>query len=227
MQENLELSGWRAFRHPNLSSIAVMMNKIVAILLLFTFFLGAGASATAQTATDQERAKEVRKLLEERDREIKRLLGDKETFTDAQRDQLKNVINAGIDFQAMGRAALGPFWQKITADQRKQFVDVFSEIVRNQSLSNLDVYRSKVTYKDITVTGDSAHVVTTTVYKDVPTEVEYTLGHSNDAWRVHDIILDDVSTAEGYARSFQTVVRKRGFDALMQSLNKKLEKMSS
>ena len=35
----------------------------------------------------------------------------------------------------------------------------------------------------------------------------------------------DVSTTAGYARSFQAVVRKRGFDTLMKSLDKKLEQV--
>ena len=65
------------------------------------------------------------------------------------------------------------------------------------------------------------------VYKNVPTEVVYLLGLKDDQWRVRDIVLDDVSTADGYARSFQTVVRKRGFDALMESLTRKLDSMSS
>lgn len=203
-----------------------MVNRILATLLLFVFVVGSVSAATA-TAQDKEKAQEVRKLLEQRDREIKSFLGDKKTFTDAQREKLKDVINKGIDFEAMGRQALGEFWTKIAPAQRKEFVDVFSEIVRGQSLSNLDVYRSKVTYKDITVTGEKADVLTTTVYKDVPTKVRYVMGLKNGEWMLQDIVLDDVSTADGYARSFQTVIRKKGFDALMTSLNKKLEKMNS
>lgn len=154
------------------------------------------------------------------------MLGDKSSFTQQQRDKLKTVINDGIDFEAMGRTALGPFWTDLTTAQRKEFVNVFGQIVRNQSLSNLDVYRSKVTYKNVEVDGNEARAVTTTVYKDVPTEVVYVLGKKNNEWLVQDIILDDVSTAEGYARSFQTVVRKKGFSALMESLNKKLSSMN-
>jgi len=36
-----------------------------------------------------------------------------------------------------------------------------------------------------------------------------------------------VSTAESYARSFQTVVRKRGFEALMTSLRKKRNEVTT
>ncbi len=203
-----------------------MVNKILATVLLFLFVGGTVSAATAK-AQDSDTAREIKQLLEQRDREIKNVLGSNKTITDAQREKLKEVINQGIDFEAMGRRALGEFWTNVTNAQRTQFVHVFTEIVRAQSLSNLDVYRSKVTYKDVDVNGTSATVLTTTVYKDVPTEVSYVMGLKEGEWMVQDIILDDVSTAEGYARSFQTVIRKRGFDALMTSLNKKLEKMNS
>ena len=209
-----------------MSMRSIMVNRILATLLLF-LFVGGTVSAANATAQDPDKAQEIRKLLEQRDREIKNVLGDKKTFTDAQRAKLKEVVNKGIDFEAMGRQALGEYWKETTPKQREEFVEVFSEIVRAQSLSNLEVYRSKVTYKDVKVEGASARVLTTTVYKDVPTEVSYVMGLNDGEWMVQDIILDDVSTADGYARSFQTVIRKKGFDALMTSLNKKLEKMKS
>ena len=50
---------------------------------------------------------------------------------------------------------------------------------------------------------------------------------TDDGWLARDIVLDEVSTVEGYSRSFQTFIRKRGFDALMDNLNRKLEKIRS
>lgn len=204
-----------------------MVHRILSTLFLALMFAGMAAFGAVSPASAQDEARAVRALLQERDQQIKTMLGDRETFTEAQREQLKNVVNEGIDFHAMGRAALGPFWNQITPTEQDEFIDVFSAIVRNQSLSNLNVYRTTVTYEDVSVTGDSAYALTSTVYKNVPTDVAYVLGRSDGEWRVHDIIIDDVSTVDGYARSFQTVVRKRGFDALMQSLNKKLEQTNS
>ena len=74
------------------------------------------------------------------------------------------------------------------------------------------------------MTGESARVITTTTYKDVPTKVEYLLVYSQEKWLATDVILDGVGTVEGYSRSFQSVIRKRGFDSLMNSLNKRLER---
>jgi len=198
------------------------------MLNTFRFLLLAlltAAGLLAAPASAQDRAAEVRALLEQRDREIKALLGDRETFTDEQREKLKAVINDGIDFEAMGRKALGKYWADLTPEQRAEFIEIFSDIVRAHSLSDLDAYRSKVTYDAITVEGDSAYVSTTTTHKDVTVKVDYVLGYHDGQWWVYDIILDGVSTAEGYARSFQALIRKKGFDALMERLRARREKM--
>ena len=198
-----------------------------ALLLGGLFLIGlGGVPASAQTPEQ-----EIRSLLEERDREVKQaikpLLDDSKTATPAQKEKVRNLINDLINFEEMGRQALGPFWNDLTPAQREEFVDVFSAIVRSQSLADLDVYNSKVTYEEIEVVGDSAYVRTTTLYQDKPAKVEYYLGKTDGTWYAHNIVLDDVGTVEGYARSFQAVIRKHGFDTLMKSLYKKLEKVQA
>jgi len=199
-----------------------MLNRFYCGLFTTLFLFVLIMPVAAQTS-----ALEIRRLLEQRDRDIKNLLGDNKTFTDEQRSQLKSVINDGINFGEMGKYALGRYWEGLSETQRTDFVHVFSEIVRSQSLADLEVYRSQVSYGDITVDGNTAHVITTTVYQDIETEVEYILGFTGTEWRVNDIILDEVSTAEGYARSFQSVMRKHGFNRLMDRLNDKLDEVNT
>ncbi len=192
------------------------MNRILLIATLFLLCPVLPPAASAQTSPAQ-----IRRMLQDRDAEIKRILGDRDDFSREQKENLKNVINGIIDFKTMGRNALGPHWEPLSEAQRSHFIEVFSDIVRSQSLSNLDVYRSSVAYEDITVDSEQARVVTSTIYKDIPARVEYDMVYDGSAWHISDIILDDVSTTQGYARSFQSVVRKRGFDALMSSLEKR------
>ncbi|MCS3757864.1 MlaC/ttg2D family ABC transporter substrate-binding protein [Salinibacter ruber] len=178
---------------------------------------GQGASATAA---------EIRQMLEQRDQEIKAILGETDDYTAEQRAQLKELVNGVIDFRVMGQRALGPHWEDLGEDQRDEFVSVFREVVRAQSMGDLGVYNSAVTYDQIDVQRDSAFVRTQTTYEGRTTAVEYVLERREDEWRAEDIIIDGVSTVEGYARSFQTVVRKRGFDSLMKSLRKKRDEVT-
>jgi phospholipid transport system substrate-binding protein len=172
----------------------------------------------------QEDSASVRELLEERDKEIKTLLGPKGTeYTDQQRQELKNIINGIIDYTAMAEYALQVTYDTLSSEQRNEFVDLFSTIIRDQSLNKLDIYRAEVTYNDIEVKGNSAVVNTTAQLEKVRTPVIYHMQYEepNDQWVVIDMVIDDVSTAESYRRQFQNIIRKKGYDSLVETLRKR------
>ena len=196
----------------------MILRRVVGMLVALLVLAGTGMPAHAQSA-----AENIRSLLEQRDREIKEILGETGSEIEAEeRERLKTVINENIDFRAMGRRALGPHWGDLSEAQREDFLCTFSEVVRSQSLADLEIYRSRVSYEQIEVSGDSAYVRTINYQGDTEIPVAYEMERKEASWRVTDIVIDEVSTAESYARSFQTVIRKRGFETLMQSLRKKL-----
>lgn len=199
----------------------------VLLTLLFVSAVVPSAIVPAAMARQATESEAIRDMLEERETEIKAILGQDDELSEAQMDALREAVNSMFDFGAMGRAALGRHWDELSEARQQEFVAVFSEIVRYQSLGDVDIYRAAVTYEDITVSGNEAHVMTTTVYKEVPTTVEYKLQRADKTWLATDVILDEVSTVEGYSRSFQSYIRKRGFDALMDNLNKRLEQNRS
>ncbi len=194
--------------------------------MLTALLLLSGGASTAFGQGESATAAEIRQMLEQRDQEIKSILGEADDYTAEQRAQLKELVNGVIDFRVMGQRALGPHWEDLGEEQRDEFVSVFREVVRAQSMSDLGVYSSAVTYDQIDVQRDSAFARTQTKYEGRTTPVEYVLERRGEEWRAEDIIIDGVSTVEGYARSFQTVVRKRGFDSLMKSLRKKRDEVT-
>ena len=195
-----------------------------AVLTALLLLCGGVSSAWGQG--ERATASEIRDMLEQRDQQIKTILGETKDYTPEQRAQLKELINGVIDFRVMSQQALGPHWKDLSPEQRDEFVSVFREVVRAQSMSDLGVYNSAVTYDQIDVHSDSAFVRTRTKYQGRTTPVEYVLERREGEWRAEDIIVDGVSTVEGYARSFQTVVRKRGFESLMTSLRKKRDQVT-
>lgn len=172
--------------------------------------------------------KEIRELLESRDKEIKDLLGPEGTeYTDEQREKLKKIINGIIDFEAMASYALGDTYQKINSEQREEFVSLFSSIVRDQSLNRLDIYRAEVTYEEIRVANDTARVHTIARLEDVRTPVSYQMRKKESGWVITDMVIDEVSTKESYYRQFQNIIRQRGFDPLLESLRRRAARSST
>jgi len=197
------------------------MNKKLITLLIVLF--GFTSFLSAQSTTN-----EIRSMLVDRDEEIKELLGPEGTeYTQEQRDQLKDIINDVVDYRAMAQFALGNTYAEISSEEREKFVSLFSTIIRDNSLNRLDIYRAEVTYEDIQVNGDQAHVKTIAQLENVRTPVDYDMERRNGEWMIVDMTIDDVSTAESYNRQFQSIIRQRGFDALMQSLERRAARAST
>lgn len=189
--------------------------------LLIVFF---STLFIAPQAVAQQDAESIQQLLEERDAEIKELMGPKGTeYNQDQRDKLKDIINNIIDYRAMAQHALQDTYDTLSEEEQEEFVNLFSTIIRDQSLNKLDIYRAKVKYEDITVDGNSAEVETLAQLEDVRTPVGYTMEYENDEdhWVVTDMIIDDVSTAESYRRQFQKIIRQKGYDSLIETLRKR------
>lgn len=184
--------------------------------LLITFLL---LGTTLQLSAQEITRDKVLDLMKERDRQIKELVGPSgTTHTDAQKAELRDMINDIIDYESMARIALQSTFDTISEEQRTEFVNLFSTIIRDQSLNNLDIYRAEVIYDEILINGNEAVVRTITVHRDVRTPVSYNLEYRDGDWFITDMAIDNVSTAESYRRSFQNMIRRRGFDALLDNL---------
>ncbi|HKL14215.1 MAG TPA: ABC transporter substrate-binding protein [Balneolaceae bacterium] len=197
-----------------------MYLKTLGSLLIFLFISG---SVLAQNGEQ-----EIREMLNERDEEIKELLGPEGTsYTDDQRAELKEIINGVIDFRSMAAYALGDTFDDISEERRDRFVELFATVVRDQSLNRLEIYRADVQYNEIEVNGDEATVQTVAQLENVRTPVGYEMEKRNGEWVVTDFSIDGVSTAESYNTQFQNIIRQRGFDALFDSLERRASRAST
>lgn len=163
-------------------------------------------------------------MLQSRDTTIKQILGPEndDSYTRERRDRLIKEINKIIDFETMSRAVLDETWNTLTADQQADFLNNFADLVRKSSLRKLDIYRAKVEYKSVIVNGDQAVVYTQATYHDTRSQVVYKLHRGGKEWKVIDFLIDDVSTVTSYQTSFRNIMRKYGFNGLLDRIRKKI-----
>lgn len=200
----------------------MMKNNVLFIvtLVLLTFNVSFAQALSASDSND------IKQLMQRRDAEIKALIGPKGTkHTLDQTEKLKTFINDMVDFEAMAKMALQDTWVVATIIQQREFVELFSKIIRDQSLAKPDIYRASVTYQDVTVNGSNALVKTTTVVENIRTPVSYAMAKKGSKWFITDIVIDNVSTAASYQKSFQNTIRRRGFEALLEALRKRADKV--
>lgn len=217
----------------------------LAIKVLLVGSLMIHTNLQAQTTPGSAPAEVKQSLvaqLEQRDQEIKQLLGDdgddSEAIQGEQREALGRMVFDLLDAEALAAYALQDTFDVISTADREEFVDLFSRILRDQSLANLDIYRAEISYDSVAVANpdqlrptveltDITYVVYTKArFEDVETPVLYIMAERGDAsWRILDMSIDDVYTAESYRRQFQSIMRKRGFQPLLESLQRRAERI--
>jgi len=205
--------------------IFFVIRRVPQILCLGIFVLPSLLLPFAPSLHAQDHESSIRALLIERDTEIKAVLAN-EPLDDAEIEELREIVNGLINFERMGKTILGKLWAEISPARQTEFITVFGAIVREQSLGDLDPYRAIIGTPTVEVFSDSARASSTALWRNVSTNVDYDLVLTDANWQIVDISIDGVSTVGGYSRSFRSAIRKRGFDGLMTSLYKRLDRIT-
>lgn len=139
------------------------------------------------------------------------------------RERLKEVINSVMDFKELSRRSLGKYWNERTEQEKKAFIEVFEQLIRNSSVKKLSVYRAdSMTYDEPAVTGGEA-TVRTIAYKDRKSvEIVYEMHIVGGEWKAYDLVIDGASTIRTYRDSFYRQLAKSTYTEMYDKLVRKL-----
>ncbi len=160
------------------------------------------------------------------DSEVQKLLAEPEVST----TKLAERADEFIDFFELARRAMGDEWGKLTKKQQDDFSATMKGLLRaNYAQKAVSDGRggAKVEYGKELVEGNEATVETKLVIKKDTFPVVYKLfrAEAKGAWRIYDVITDEVSLVDTYADQFRTVIGKKGFEGLLKSLKAKQEQL--
>ena len=139
------------------------------------------------------------------------------------RSKLKAVINPKFDFAEMAKRSLGSQWQRSSPEQQKQFVDLFTELVEGAYLDGIESYNGE----KVIVTKDTQDKTFADVSSKITTKkgeefaVEYKLHQAEGAWKVYDVVLENVSVINNYRSQFNRVIAKSSFEDLLSKMKEK------
>ncbi len=139
------------------------------------------------------------------------------------------VFDEMLDYQTLAQASLGGEWAARSDAEKAEFSELLKQLVRKAYERNLrKTLDFNIEYLDEKVKGDVVTVKTKAVSKtnarDEPIEVAYKLAKKDGAWRVQDIITEDVSLVSSYRSQFTKIVKKDGFPTLIKKMKDKLAK---
>lgn len=134
-----------------------------------------------------------------------------------------------LDYSAMAEASLGSEWAARSDAEKAEFTDLLKKLVRKSYEKNL---RKTANYSVEYVREEAADgkvlVATKATNKakanEEPLRLDYRLAQKDGAWKIVDIITEDVSLVGSYRSQFVKVVKKDGFAALTKKMKDKLAK---
>jgi len=134
-------------------------------------------------------------------------------------ERVAKLIFERFDFAEMAKLSLGNYWNRISEDERREFVEVFTTYVLRVYKSTLNSYNGEtISYERETQDGDRAQVNTKVMGKDKPVFVDYKLHLLGDAWKVYDIEIEQVSVIKNFHAQFNRVISESSFKDLIQRM---------
>jgi len=140
-------------------------------------------------------------------------------------EQIGYIIRRRFDIEAMSRSILATNWKKATLEEKRDFIDFFSQYLENTYRRNIENYSDeKVRFLGEKIQGERATVDTLIVTDSVEIPVVYKMRLNGDDWYAYDVIIEGVSLISNYRSTFAAIVKSDGMDGLLLNLQGSIDK---
>ena len=145
------------------------------------------------------------------------------------RGKLRQAVQQRFGLEEMARRALGRHWRDLSADQRQEFVALFSDLLERSYIGRIEGTGagSQVAYARETIADDGFASVLTVITNRLGSqvEVEYRLLRRDGTtpWEVYDIVIEGVSLINNYRTQFNNIIHRTSYDGLVKQLRLKQE----
>jgi len=191
------------------------LSMIIVIIILFQSFLVSGIAVVEESPVE---------IIKNRNKTVADIIGNKDEVKGETKERLKDIINSFMDFDELSRLALGKYWKERTKQEKRDFANVFQQLIRNSSVKKLELYRAdRMVYEEPEINGSKAKVTTIAYKKRKQFEITYKMHKVDNEWKTYDMEIDGVSTARSYRDSFYKQIAKTSYKEMYDKLVKKLE----
>jgi phospholipid transport system substrate-binding protein len=157
--------------------------------------------------------------------EVMRILKDenlkKPNRAEERRKLLEKAIGQRFSYEEMSKRALGAQWNKLSPEERKEFVGLFQQLLAGSYAGKIEGYSGEqVTYVNERQQEGYAEVRTKVVTGKTEIPLDYRLLKTSDDWHVYDVVVDGVSLVSNYRGQFAKILRTSSYADLVERLRK-------
>lgn len=136
-----------------------------------------------------------------------------------------------FDTDYAGRLVLGKAWRSATAEQRKQFVDVFYNfLLRSYATAVLKFDQKMVKIKPARRPPQDGRTVVETEMRmpdGTVVPVNYAMHSTPAGWKAYDVRIEGISYVQNYRNQFNAEASAKGLDSLIARLQKETSEIDA
>ncbi len=194
----------------SLSVVFSRWMKSGAVLAIASLLLILSSAGLRADETSDKAGQFVRNLA---DQAIGSLTG--QDVTQAERNtRFRELFVANFDVTALGKSALGRYWQSASADERTDYLKVFEDyVVMTYAVRFREYSGEKLQVGDVTNAAGEGLLVKSQMVRpngQPPVRIDWRLINSASSFKIVDVVIEGVSMVQTQRSEFASVVSRSG-----------------
>jgi len=188
----------------------------LSILVLFLFSLPVYAGAPLNTT--QVNVNKVLDVL--RDPKLK-----SESAKETKKQKLRSIYKGMFNEIEFSRRTLARNWSKLNTAQQEEFIQLFEQVLEKAYIDKILSYTNEKIdfYKESVNSETQAEVQTKVITSSKEIPIFYRLILKDGAWKVYDVVVENVSLVQNYRTQFNDILAKNTPEQLLEILRKKVK----
>ncbi len=193
-----------------------MMRRFILTVFLL-LFAGSVFAQPAPLASVEQMINSVLEILDHPDLSLQE-----------KKAKVSGRVQVFLSVDSMAQRTLGSYWDEATAEQKNQFIQLFTGILEATYLHRIEDYSGgSVKYLQQRVKDNRAIVDTLIVVNELELPVQYQMVYEQGSWKVFDLVIEGVSLVRNYRSSYGEIIRRQGFDGLFKLMQERLGTMKT
>ena len=139
-------------------------------------------------------------------------------------EKLRVIYKSMFDEMEFSRRTLTRNWKNFTPAERREFVDLFEQVLEKSYLDKILDYSDEkiVFYKETMIDKDKAEVQSKIITSSNEIPIDYRIILKDGKWKVYDVVVENVSLVQNYRTQFNDILANGTPEKLLESLRKKV-----
>jgi len=202
--------------------------RLIRLLVLGLLVSVTAAHPAAATTTSPE---EAQRFIQKLGDTAVKILSDKSIPLTERETKIRELLRQNFDLDTIGRFVLSRYWRTASADQKSEYMSLFSEYVLKTYARRLGAYSNEqfkvMSSKPL---GSRDAIVLTEITQQAggqPITAGWRVRDTNNSDKIIDVMVEGVSMVAAQRSEFESIIQKQGLTGLIEILRAKVSAFSA